>query len=378
VLIKRRSEAAWRKARPGAFLGEDSLEALLARSPEILPGHGPGEPLLIIRQLPIGVNSADIVTVSLDGTIRVIECKLQSNPEVRRTVVGQLFAYASGLWRMEYDLFSAAAAGRLSGRSLIASMGEAAAGSGVQFSEAQFRDAVSASLRAGRFQLIIAVDSIKPELKDTVAYLNAHTLPEVLVLAMEVIHIEDGPEDNDIEILDAVLYGEEAILREGKQTPNTRWNKDDFLTALSEYVPDAAHRERIARIVEHAQEHPAFRSIYWGTGQYPNATASFNIGGKPVAIWSVWTGPNAVFSFNFEWMAGKVSDEALDEVVREMSQFPGVPTLYKDLKARQFKQRPSIPIASLFALDRAPQVINGQVDKCVAAPEPDPSYTSPT
>jgi hypothetical protein len=44
------------------------------------------------------VRSADVVAVSADARIWIVECKLHSNPEIRRHVVGQILAYAAGLW----------------------------------------------------------------------------------------------------------------------------------------------------------------------------------------------------------------------------------------------------------------------------------------
>ena len=40
-----------------------------------------------------------------DDGYTLVECKLQSNIEIKRKVVGQVLAYASGFWRMSYDEF---------------------------------------------------------------------------------------------------------------------------------------------------------------------------------------------------------------------------------------------------------------------------------
>ena len=49
--------------------------------------------------------SVDLVAVGAAGQITVVECKLAANPEIRSSVIGQVFAYAAGLWSLSYDEF---------------------------------------------------------------------------------------------------------------------------------------------------------------------------------------------------------------------------------------------------------------------------------
>ena len=54
--------------------------------------------LIVVDQIAISVTGyVDLVAVDSDGNITLVECKLASNQEIRRSVIGQIFAYAAGL-----------------------------------------------------------------------------------------------------------------------------------------------------------------------------------------------------------------------------------------------------------------------------------------
>ncbi len=95
-----------------AYPNEEALEQLLAASPDLLPGASAG-PMVVARQVQTGAGPADLVGIGLDGSVLLVECKLRANPEIRRAVVGQLFAYASALWQMPIEDFEQAVADRL-------------------------------------------------------------------------------------------------------------------------------------------------------------------------------------------------------------------------------------------------------------------------
>jgi hypothetical protein len=94
--------------------GSTGNPTIRASNPQVVEGpvRGPDQlppeiPIAIVDEFAIpGVGSADLVGVNSSGDITIVECKLHSNPEIRREVVGQLMAYASGLWRMTYDNFA--------------------------------------------------------------------------------------------------------------------------------------------------------------------------------------------------------------------------------------------------------------------------------
>jgi hypothetical protein len=85
-----------------------------------------------------------------------------------------------------------------------------------------FRAAVEENLTAGAFHLLFAVDSITPELKDVVEYLNDHMGDEVSVLALQLRYVGDG----DVEIVVPDLYGSKAVRKKAKR--QLRLTEDQF------------------------------------------------------------------------------------------------------------------------------------------------------
>jgi hypothetical protein len=124
----------------------------------------------------------------MSGTLTIVECKLKTNPEIRREVVGQLLAYAAGLWQRSYDDFEATWRHR-SQRGLRDHLTEKV---GIGLDADDLRRTVSERLACGVFSLVIAVDEITAELKRVVESLNATTRDEVSALAVELQYVKDG------------------------------------------------------------------------------------------------------------------------------------------------------------------------------------------
>lgn len=95
----------WAAADPRSWGLEADLEKVLAGHPYLIPGC---DGAVVATQFAIaGVGVVDMVCVDELGSITLIECKLARNAEIRRAVVGQIFAYASGLANTSEIDFSA-------------------------------------------------------------------------------------------------------------------------------------------------------------------------------------------------------------------------------------------------------------------------------
>lgn len=87
----------WESPEMSAYDNEDHLQSILAEAPEHVPGVLAGAHA--VRELPTSAGPADVCIVGLEGDITIVECKLASNSERRRMVVGQILDYASAIWR---------------------------------------------------------------------------------------------------------------------------------------------------------------------------------------------------------------------------------------------------------------------------------------
>src|SRR4051794_25502430 len=101
-MLIRHNGGDWHEPVMTAYENEATLQKLLADTPRLLPGAQTG-PALVVSELHVLAGYIDMVAISLEGEITLVECKLRANSEIRRHIVGQVFAYASSLWRCSYD-----------------------------------------------------------------------------------------------------------------------------------------------------------------------------------------------------------------------------------------------------------------------------------
>jgi hypothetical protein len=160
ILIRHAGEASWRAPATTAYADERALQELIARSPSLLPNTADA-PIAVVRELAIpSIGYIDVVGVDIEGTITLVECKLRANPEIRRQVVGQVLAYAAGLWGMSYEAFDAAFTA-IAGQSLADQVRLLSVD---EWDETAFRATVTNNLDMGRFRLVIVVDELTDEL----------------------------------------------------------------------------------------------------------------------------------------------------------------------------------------------------------------------
>jgi len=358
VLIRRAGDQSWKSPDIKAYADEEALEALLFSSPQLLPGVGDSS-LVMARQVQTGAGPIDLVGVGLDGLIVLVECKLRGNPEIRRAVVGQLFAYASALWSTPYPEFERAIAARLS-ESLEAAA-QALAGSDAWDAEA-FRANVGRNLKDGRFRLVIAVDSITDELRRTIEYLNEHTIAEVEVAALEIVYVADG----GVEMVVPKTYGLE--LARSKTQGGEPVGEDELFAALQKACSPAGV-EAVRRLYEWVEPHGG--NFAWGLGiAYPSTNAWFSIEGHRVCTWSCYARSAApTWDVDFEYLSNKgVTAERMRAFADELRTIPGVSNRFSGLEESGFKRRPSLAVDSILTQPGAVDTILRALETLVDPP----------
>lgn len=206
----------WRAPSITAYTNEKALQQLLSESPGLLPGVET-ETAVAAREVYVpGSGPADLVCVDVQGAVTICECKLQDNPDIRRTIVGQAFAYAAGLWRMTYEDFDHVMAARL-GQPIAEALSTRSVSGEVEWDEELFRSALASTLREGAFRLVFVVDSITNELRRIVEFVNDHTSAAIEVLALELGYVAH----DSVEILTPTIYGQEAAHQKATRRRST-------------------------------------------------------------------------------------------------------------------------------------------------------------
>jgi len=163
-------------------LKESSIQELIFQYPSCLPisdideSYNPIIPVCIELRTPVG--PLDILMITPDGEIAIIETKLWRNPEARRVVVAQILDYAKELSKWSYEDLQREVNRNLErkGNTLYKIAQEY--NPNLVPLESDFVDSVSRNLARGKFLLLIAGDGIREgakaiaEFLSSAAYLN--------------------------------------------------------------------------------------------------------------------------------------------------------------------------------------------------------------
>lgn len=232
-ILFRNSGSKWKMAKTIKPGNESELQKLFAKSPSLIPineiREGASPLIFAVREYGIpGVGNIDILAFSPEGDIAIVECKLATNAEIKRKVIGQIMEYASHLWQMSYeDLNSRIKA--MEERSLSELMEEKVSEEYTpeDFDEEYFRTNVHQNLKEGNFVLVITVDEINDELKRIIQYLNDCSESAFTIHALEIYRFQA----EETEVLVPNLYGEST-----KPKPKDGDTKQKRMGSIEEFL----------------------------------------------------------------------------------------------------------------------------------------------
>lgn len=332
-MLIRRTGGGWEPPDVMSYENEAELQALVSESPGLV---GASQSVVALREFALpNAGSLDVLLVDLDGSITLVEAKLNRNPEIRRAVVGQLLGYAGGLWGMSYDDLDTVVRARTNATLVERAVAVAA---DEELDPEEFRARVAGNLAEGAFRLVFAVDDITEDLKRAVEYLNSHTTAslEVVVLEFRYARVEG------VEILLPNSFGEEAARRKHSTRSETkRWNESTFFEAL-EARASADERRLVRRLYDWAV--PRVSYFYWGEGSKPSCTFVFEAPEGAVQPCRIVVTPAAVVvRVNFDWTL-KRPREALHSMLDRLTELPSFDAVAEEIRAADFKKLPGFPI----------------------------------
>jgi hypothetical protein len=239
---------------------EDALQSLFEEYPSIIPGtqinpasEEPPHFALLRREMPVGSWSLDHLFVDQFGVPTLVETKLLQNPESRRDVIGQLIEYAANAhaeWGSGKARQRAAEYWSKRGEDLDEILQESLSPSDI---DQLWRDFES-NLEQGRLRLILAADSIRPEVRRMIEYLNSEMQnAEILGLELRVY----GEEKGQVILAPRVVGQTQAIAdRRAATAPVTAWNPARLREAYQE--ASGGETSRLAALLEWSIENDCF------------------------------------------------------------------------------------------------------------------------
>ncbi|WP_026544561.1 hypothetical protein [Arthrobacter sp. 35/47] len=335
-ILIRDSSGGWREPLARGYANEAELQQTLAAHPQLIPGVSEGA--RTCREFQTEVGPADILVLEPDGTLTLVECKLASNRQVRREIIGQMFDYASRLWTMQLEDFD-----RRWRERRLDSPFDGATDSGIDL-----RAAVEANLQNARFRLVLAVDTINRDLRRIVEFLNRSLGSEISVVAVEYVRAVDG----EIEILVPRSYGAEIaeVKRRGDDRQKETWDLEKHRQWMQEHDPDSL--ERFNQLIEQGK---AIGLDYFGT-----ASAEPTGGLRIITADETWIGTLYCYYYtgqrtSLELSFGKVRSHVgrgslqpeLDRFLSQIESDPAFAEAARLMRESGFSKRPNIPFSRL-------------------------------
>jgi len=232
----------WAIPESFSYSDENQLEELIASSPHWIPNVPEGS--FAVRQFYNSAGPVDVMVVAPDGAVTAVECKLESNPEKRRQVIGQLIDYASAISEDGTEAFFAQWRKR-AGSSLEA----------VLDSDALI--GLRNNIETATIALCWVADHLDADLRRLISYLNKVTEDRIAVTALQLEYARDG----ELEFLVASTYGgefaEAKALRRGDRSGY--WTKTKFVDAVAALDDPADHRflTRLLELLDENTKKPA-------------------------------------------------------------------------------------------------------------------------
>lgn len=244
-ILRMNDKDEWVSVEKRYYNDEAELQNLLTKDVNTLPLDEIGYDTKFVtigKEVGLQNGSLDVLAVSPQGHIALIETKLDKNPEVKRTVVGQILGYAAYLWNKSYEDVENNCFKKFLSQQKINFQGslfdyvKEKIGD-ENLSETEFKDGIEKRLRLGSFTLLIVVDQANQELKDIANYLNDRTGQEIDFYVIEMQLVADNDEQFLFPRLanpprKNVTYGEKS--KSTDSYDRTPISKAEFLNSLSE------------------------------------------------------------------------------------------------------------------------------------------------
>ncbi|WP_431245325.1 hypothetical protein [Leifsonia xyli] len=328
ILVRTSPGAAWSEPSESGYDNEAALQQILHEHPSLIPGVS--DRAVACREFQSGVGPADVVILSDEGELTLVECKLAANPQVRREVIGQVLDYASRIWRMDVDAFEQTwKRAEKNERSPFEQLND---------DSGRIRAALQDNLTAGRFNLVLAVDDLNFDVKRIVEFLNAVTMPTTSVIVVEFTRARES----GVEILIPTSYGSELAEVKKRQPGAARrtWKVEDFLRWCDEFdSPGALVVSEFLRALS-----AAGFEIQGGSAATPSLNCGITsrvLGRKwPVAL---YTNPTRGALIEIRFTDFENSLAAQEALANKVEAITAIPIPVEEVRASGFHKRPNVP-----------------------------------
>lgn len=313
--------------QPAEFANEDDFQRLLSKFPELLVGDqiDPKDPrrwVLVKREALVSTGqfgasqwSIDHLFLDQDGIPTLVEIKRQSNSEIRRKVIGQMFDYAANFataWTVDLLRSSFNRTCEEAGRApddVLTKLTE-------QTNIPDFWRRVGVNLETKTLRLLFVADVIPLELRRIVEFLNEQ-MKSIEVLAVELRQFTS----EGLRTIVPTVYGQtqEAMSKNNRDTPN--WNEE----ALFEKMASNCNSAEIdfARRIFNWMTKDRNRDVIFGHGNV-NGSVCPAFTPKGVPIRPIYISSDGNIWFQFGSLVGKPVFDSAERRKQLMERFNSI------------------------------------------------------
>lgn len=205
------------------------LQENIKSLPELIPIEDAiGEPvglLTIGMEVSAGSGAIDVLLLSSDGVLTIVETKLGKNPESRREVIGQVLEYAAFAsdWGLE-DIRRIA--NKFLDERFDTALKDFLGPDAEDTSNVdEYLNRLDENLKAGRLRLIVAADRLLETVRKTITFVNRNSNFEIYLLQVTCYEEEDGTR-----IYVPALHG--YAQKAKPSSPRTPWEPDERAESL--------------------------------------------------------------------------------------------------------------------------------------------------
>jgi len=347
ILMRNQKDKSWKMVETAAYTKENELQNLLAESPGLISisdvREGASPLIVAVKEYALPIGYIDLLAFSAEGDIAIIECKLASNTEAKRKVIGQVLEYGANLWQMSYQDLDEGVRAR-SGSSLAELIKTSTM---ENWDDETFRENIENALVEGNFILVIVVDEINDELARIVRYMNATGSKGFDFAALEMRRFQL----DSTEMLIPRFYGPSQIVKpKSVKQDGRRWDEVSFFEELQRREGDDAVAVA-RRLLQWSQDNV---TTWWGKGSQSGSFIPYFIHNELMhQIIAVYT--YGSIEIYFYWYAKKPpfeADEKHIEILEKLNKIDGV-----NIPRDGINRRPSIKLKDLSKAGRLEQFI---------------------
>lgn len=333
---------------------EALLQELLAKHPDLLAGEqidsaSPRRWILVSREMAIpdqdasaGRWSLDHLFLDQDGIPTLVEVKRSTDTRIRREVIGQVLDYAANAilyWTAEEIQARVDYRCKIDSEdpdeALLVLLEQ-------DHSPDEFWQLVKTNLQAGRIRIVFVADTIPPELRRVVEFLNTQMDPAE-VIAIEVKQYVG----DDLQTLVPRVVSRTETTRKRKPSGSSSgktWDRESFLLDLQQRK-DLQHSSIAEKCLAWSESHGL--RVGWGHGKYDGSFYPWFDGEHgSIPLFSVWT--YGRIEIPFQYMSTPPYDEGpmREQLARQLSEIPEV-----TIPVDAINRRPSFPLDKLLPAD---------------------------